>query len=132
MRKNLRTRKNTKKQQALQEEAVKKDHVYGGFEDPIFIHRVICTLNFDFIHQYLGDICRLFSDSMFLEKQLVVFDDVDIHDAYEKILHESRDLLDALFLSEKQPQKGVVDKKYGEHLIFRSQDALRNLVEAFW
>lgn len=51
---------------------------------------------------------------------------------YEDILHEAYTLFESLTISEKRSSLSLVDKKYGEHITFRSQDRLHDKVNNFW
>ena len=102
------------------------------FDDPIFIIRTLSSLNFDYVQENISGICSLFSDLMFLEAQIATTGDEKLYAAYDSLLFASRDLVDAVFLSEKRASRWDEDKKYSEHITFQWQNAHHDVAKEFW
>lgn len=118
--------------QKIEVEVIDDGHAIKIFDHPVLIARIVSSANFPFVHEHITDICGLFSDIMFLERQLAAHNNETIYEAYDKVVEESKRLFEALYLSEDRSGEGIVDRKYGEHITFRAQDSLYELVEGFW
>lgn len=125
-------RSKKKEKQPTAKQLEKKEHKVKVFDDGLFVTRVIHTAWFPFVRDHVDEICRCFSDVLFLEAQVIASWDDEICAAYDKVLLECRSLVDALFLSENRSGIGIIDRKYSEHITFRSQDGFQKEVEAFW
>lgn len=102
------------------------------FENLILIHKVLGSLNVPIITEHLESVMGLFSDVLFLEQQLIYTDDRELNRLYEEVLRESIRLVESLYISDERGSLSLVDKKFGEYITFRSQDTLRDALDAFW